>query len=396
MSVRMDASLYSKVARIEVGDFLHFRCEELSHHQKDVQRYFFGVYYPRWHAFYLEEVRSIIGNMGRTVLKHFPTFPLDVYTNEKGNTYLTDDFYVGNILLLGSPHNQRDDDIKRYKIISIDNSNLRSHTGRMPKFLNSSVDNPSTMLLSTGKRVPVRLPEEIRTILSQLREAYIANIGGSIPEIGIKAMGRPFRKVSADGRRWMKLSPGIETLVRDSHAFGVNPFASSRHSWSSTALSNSTRSQNDIRSVAEAIYNAFPHDEVDNFGESKGVDYDVFMDYIRGTMNEARKKAVWMVFCQLDFDQDGQIAILDIQARFNAHEHPMVVRDGLFTATSLLKGFLALWDENQKHWGMIPYSEFLDYYNGLSSIIEEDDVFFSILKTTWKLPSWGKSLLALK
>ncbi|CCW61673.1 unnamed protein product [Phytomonas sp. EM1] len=391
MSVRMDASLYSEVVRIERGDFLRFHCEALSHLRGDVQRYFFGVYYPRWHAFYLEEVRSIIGNMGYTTLRHFPAFPLDVYTNEKGETYLTDDFQVGNVLVIGPPRNQRDDDVKRFKIVRVEDAELRTRTGRQRHPETTS----STMLISTGRRLPVAPPEEVQQLLRQLREAYIAHAGGGIPEIGIKAMGRPFREVDADGRRWMGLA-GIETLVRDSRAFGANPFSASRASWAASALSSTTQAREDVRSIAEVIYNAFPHDELDERGESRGVDYDVFMDYIRGTMNEVRKKAVWDVFCQLDFDRDGQIAILDIQARFNAQEHPVVVRDGFFTAEGLLKGFLALWDQNQKEYGMVPYAEFLDYYNGLSAIIEDDAVFLSILQTTWKLPSWGKSLFALK
>lgn len=436
MSVRMDASLYSEVARIERGDFLRFHCETLSHLQRDVKRYFFGVYYPRWHAFYLEEVREVIGNMGYTELKHFPAFPLDVYCKEDGETYVTDDFVVDRVLIIGNPQNQRDDDIKRFKIVSVDDSVLRTKTSGsalapIPKN-NGGGGSAGSMLVASPSAVglgatyvPVELDDEVVDILRELREAYVMHAGGGIPEIGIKAMGRHFRKPAADGRRWMSLQ-GIEWLIRDSRAFGLPQ---------PTTLALTQRSRELVKQLAETIYNAFPHggDESliaeDTFTASMGqrqqqqqgkapatgsvmqgtfsghsfccsvaavpstggVDYDVFMDFVRGHMSAERKKAVWNIFTQLDFDGDGFLAIHDIQARFNAQEHPVVVRDGFFTAEGLLRGFLALWDENTKQYGMVSYAEFLDYYNGLSAVIEDDGVFFSILKTTWKMPPFART-----
>jgi len=371
----MNATLYSEVARIEIGDFLRFHCEPLSHHQRDVQRYFFGVYYPRWHSFYLEEVRSIIGNLGYAELKHFPAFPLDVYVNEHGETFRTEDFQVDNVIVLGHPQDQRDDDIKRFKIVMVDDKVLRTRTTKLPPISNSSLAHPQTMMMtSSAKRVSAAVDDDVVEILRQLRDAYVYHWGGGIPENGVKAMGRHFRKVDDDGRRWMTRE-GIMALVRDSRMFGAN----------SCSLADTQKSQTLISSVADIIFDAFPHGE-----ESGAVDYDSFMDVIRGHMNETRKKAVWETFCKLDFDGDGQLSILDIQARFNAHEHPVVVRDGFFSAAALLKGFLNVWDENNREYGMVPYAEFLDYYNGLSAAIEKDEVFVAILKTTWKMPQFAE------
>lgn len=376
MSVRMNASLYSDVARIERGDYLLFHCEQLSQHERDVQRYFFGCYYPRWHGFYLEEVRSIVGNLGYPELKHFPAYPFDVYLKEDGETYLTDDFQVDSVLVLGPPQNQRDDGTKRYKVVSVDDSRLQTRTGQLPPVHSSSTANPSTMMTSTGKRVAVEPSEEVLDLLEQLRDAYVAHAGGGIPEIGIKAMGRPFRRVSADGRRWMSLE-GIQRLVRDSRAFGGN----------AVSFGETQRSKEMIHRVADLLFSAFPQETLES-GETV-IDYDVFMDCVRGHMSSERKKAVWDVFRRLDFDNDGHLTILDIQARFNAQEHPVVVADSIFSADKLLKGFLVIWDENHSQHGLVPYAEFLDFYNGLSAVIERDDVFFSILQTTWKMPKWS-------
>ncbi|KAG5498637.1 hypothetical protein JKF63_02923 [Porcisia hertigi] len=408
MSVRMDASLYSDLVRIERGDYLSFHCELLSANGCDNQRYFIGCYYPRWHGFYLEEVRSIIGNMGYSELKHFPAYPFDVYLKSadvttaadssrcydtdiaNSTTYVTDDFQVDNVLVLGSPQNQRDDDVKRFKIVSVDASNLKTKTFFLPpvaNFNSSSTHNPNTMLSTLrapgGERLPVHLDSTVLEVLTRLRDAYIDHAGGGIPEIGIKAMGRPFRKVSDDGRRWMTRS-GVQQLVRGSRAFGAH----------ADSISDTRHAQQTIEAVAAIIFNAFPHEEASQ-PEAPGeeacedrIDYDVFMDYIRGHMNSTRKKAVLDVFQQLDYDSDGNITIKDIQATFNAQEHPVVVSDAIFTAEKMLRGFLAIWDENQRQFGLVPYTEFVDYYNGLSAIIEDDAVFLGILKTTWKVPNW--------
>lgn len=371
MSIRMNANLYSEVARIEKGDFLLFHCETLSQHNRDVTRYFFGCYYPRWHGFYLEEVREIIGHLGYTELKHFPAFPFDVYLKPNGDTYVTDDFQVGSVLVIGGPQNQRDDDTKRFKVVSVDDSRLRTRTGRLPPINTSSVANPGTMVYShNGLRTPVQVSEDVAAILEAIREAYVFHLGYGIPEIGIKAMGRPFRECTEDGKRYISYE-GMRQMVRDSRAFGISP------SFAGTRMSNYH-----VEDVARILFDGFPK-------EHNGcIDYDMFMDVVRGHMNETRKKAVWDIFRQLDYDNDGKIAIKDLQASFNAHEHPVVVHDGLFEADKLLKGFLTWWDENQHMYGMIPYSEFLDYYNGLSAVIEKDEVFLGVVQNTWKLGKW--------
>lgn len=52
-------------------------------------------------------------------------------------------------------------------------------------------------------RITFDISDDVRSLLDKLKMAYIANVGGGIPEIGIKAMGRPFRKVYTDGKRYM-------------------------------------------------------------------------------------------------------------------------------------------------------------------------------------------------
>lgn len=367
----MDATLYSEIARLERGDYLLFHCEPLSQHHSDISRYFFGAYYPRWQSFYLEEVRSIIGNLGYNELKHFPAFAFDTYRKPNGETYTTDDFQLGSVLVVSPPQNLRDDDTKRFKVVTVDYSHLRTATGRLPPIRSSSAANPGTMVLAqTGIRVPVQISTQVQQILFELREAYVAHLGYGIPELGVKAMGRPFRAYSADGKRYISF-PGMMQLIRDSRAFGISP------KYESVQATNAV-----VKEMAMLLYASFPK-------ETNGqIDYDMFMDFVRGHMNELRKKEVQKVFQALDYDKDGHLCIKDIQACFNAHEHPVVVHDGLFRADALCRGFLTWWDEGNTMYGTIPYSEWLDYYNGLNAVIAEDRVFLGVLQNTWKLGPW--------
>lgn len=367
----MDATLLSEIARLERGNFLTFHCEMLSQHNNDISRYFIGCYYPRWQSFYIDEVRPIIGNLGYTQYKHFPALVFDMYRKPNGETYTTDDFQLGSVLVVSPPQNLRDDDTKRFKVVSLDRSRLRTTNGSLPPIRTSSAANPHTMVLThTGLRVPVQITEQVQHLLWDLREAYVAHLGYGIPEIGIKAMGRPFRQYSADGKRYMSFA-GMIQLVEDSKAFGISPL-----------YDDVQESKAMAKELAALLYSSFPK-------ESNGqIDYDVFMEYIRGHMNEVRKKEVQKMFQLLDYDNDGNIAIKDIQACFNAHEHPVVVHDGIFRADALSKGFLTWWDESQRMFGMIPYAEWLDYYSGLSAVIPHDDIFLGILQNTWKVGSW--------
>ncbi|EKF37907.1 calcium-binding protein, putative [Trypanosoma cruzi marinkellei] len=363
MSVRMDTTLYSEVNRLERGDFLLFHCVQLSQHERDVQRYFFGCYFPRWCGFYIEEVRDMPGPLGYKVQRHFPAYPFDVYLKDNGEHFLTDDFQEGSIFTLGDPQNQRDGDLKRYKVVHCDDSRLRTRTGTTL----ADIGNDITTKLNQTHRVP----GEVIDFLREIRDAYVVYAGNGIPEIGIKAMGRHFRNVSEDGKRWMSLE-NIGKFVRDSRAF------STTLSFEDTQKTNST-----ISNIARSIHEAFPQNE------QGYIDYDLFMDYVRGPMSQKRKDAVWEIFRKLDFDGDGYLNILDIQVRYNAQQHPVVAVERLFSADKLLKGFLTVWDEN-KQYGLVPYAEFLDYYNGVSAVIADDDVFFDILRNQWKvMRDWG-------
>ncbi|RHW72216.1 calcium-binding protein [Trypanosoma brucei equiperdum] len=354
----MDTTLFSDENRIDRGDSLLFHCVQLSQGGTDSHRYFFGCYFPRWRGFYMDEARELPGPLGYNVTRHFPAFPFDVYLKDDGEHFLTDDFQIGSIFTLGGPLNQRDDEQKRYKVVHCDDSQLRTRTG---KTLASIGNNVSGLLQQTH-----RVSGEAIDALKRIREAYIFNVGNGIPEVGIKAMGRHFRKVGSDGRRWMSYE-GIVRFVKDSRNFNAT-----------LSFSDTQRTEEDVNTVATCIYNAFPQNE------EECIDYDFFMDYVRGPMSQERKDAVWNIFRRMDYDRDGNLNIIDIQACYNTQEHPTCSVDHLFQSDKMLKGFLTIWDENERC-GLVPYAEFLDYYNGVSAVLEDDKVFFDVLNNQWKL-----------
>lgn len=59
------------------------------------------------------------------------------------------------------------------------------------------------MSTRSRSRIAFDVSDDVRSLLHKLKMAYIDNVGGGIPEIGIKAMGKPFRKVYTDGKRYM-------------------------------------------------------------------------------------------------------------------------------------------------------------------------------------------------
>nr|CCC90978.1 putative calcium-binding protein [Trypanosoma congolense IL3000] len=358
MSWRMNSTLYSDVNRLDRDDSLLFHCVQLSQDGCDSHRYFFGCYFPRWRGFYMDEMRELPGSLGYNVLRHFPAFPFDVYLKDDGENFLTDDFQIGSIFTLGGPLNQRDDGQKRYKVVHCDDSHLRTRTGKAL----AAIGNCTSSLLHLSHHVS---PEAIKA-LEILREAYVFNVGNGIPEVGIKAMGRHFRRVSDDGRRWMSFD-GIAKLVRDSCTLNTT-----------LSLSDTINTDKNIHDISCCIYEAFPKN-------NEGcIDYDYFMDYVRGPMSQKRKDAVYDVFRKMDYDKDGNLRIQDIQACYNTQEHPTCSVDHVFDSDKMLKGFLTIWDEN-KRYGLVPFAEFIDYYNGISAVLADDHVFFDVLRRQWKL-----------
>jgi len=107
------------------------------------------------------------------------------------------------------------------------------------------------------------------------------------------------------------------------------------------------------------------------------IDYDEFLRQVAGDMNKFRVNLVKKAFTKLDKNKNGTIEVDDIKGVYNGKMHPDV-KSGKKTEDEVLTEFL---DTFELHYSLshpsskdrsITVDEFLEYYNNVSSSIEND------------------------
>lgn len=81
------------------------------------------------------------------------------------------------------------------------------------------------------------------------------------------------------------------------------------------------------------MFNYFDRDRSGN------VDYDEFLRYIRGNMNQFRKNLVKKAFDKIDQNRSGEITVEDLHGVYNAAKHPDVI-NGKKTEDEILMEYL--------------------------------------------------------
>ena len=115
------------------------------------------------------------------------------------------------------------------------------------------------------------------------------------------------------------------------------------------------------------------------------VSFDEFIKCVRGKMNQPRRNLVVKCFNALDAAGDGSgfLTVEDIAPAFNAAEHPDVKAEKK-TEAEVLKEFLDGFEGGTGNRdGTVTIEEWLGYYEDISSSIDEDDYFGTMLATTW-------------
>lgn len=129
-------------------------------------------------------------------------------------------------------------------------------------------------------------------------------------------------------------------------------------------------------------------DEMHSFFDRGGngtISFDEFVKVVRGKMNEPRMRLVVKAFRALDNAGDGNgfLTFEDIAPAFNAAEHPDV-KDGSRTEAQVLADFLNAFEGSGGNKdGTVTMEEWIDYYENLSSGMDEDDYFCTMIANTW-------------
>ncbi|XP_074024610.1 calcyphosin-2 isoform X3 [Numenius arquata] len=116
--------------------------------------------------------------------------------------------------------------------------------------------------------------------------------------------------------------------------------------------------------------------------KSDKVEYGEFTRAVCGEMNEYRKAFVRKAYMKLDFNKTGRVPMVDIRKCYCAKKHPLVLA-GKATEEEIKSSFLETLGESCSNPHEVSYSEFEDYYEGLSIGIMDDEDFVNILRNPW-------------
>lgn len=151
---------------------------------------------------------------------------------------------------------------------------------------------------------------------------------------------------------------------------------------------NGFLSQTDFKEALKLFHLEVPEQDFESLwlilddSKSDKVNYGEFIHAIAGEMNEYRKAFVRKAYMKLDFNKTGSVPMVDIRKCYCAKKHPLVLA-GKATEEEIKSSFLETLGESCSSPEEVSYSEFEDYYEGLSIGIADDDDFVNILRNPW-------------
>ena len=108
------------------------------------------------------------------------------------------------------------------------------------------------------------------------------------------------------------------------------------------------------------------------------IEYDELIRAVRGPMNSFRRSLIDKAWNKIDKDRNGVLDINDIRGVYSANKHPDVV-SGRKTEDAVLNDFLETFELHYNLGGSMDHKvtkeEFLEYYNNVSSGIDDDSYF---------------------
>jgi Ca2+-binding EF-hand superfamily protein len=125
--------------------------------------------------------------------------------------------------------------------------------------------------------------------------------------------------------------------------------------------------------------------------ESGDVDYEEFLQIIRGPMPVRRKKLVVSIFNRIDMRQreggrgvgDGALTVDDLKDVYDASEHPDV-KAGKKHESAVLQEMMQRFEgKGGNRDGVVSLDEWIGYYEELSASVEDDDHFNQLVSGAW-------------
>ncbi|XP_052126573.1 calcyphosin-like protein [Frankliniella occidentalis] len=169
---------------------------------------------------------------------------------------------------------------------------------------------------------------------------------------GIMGLGRMFRVMDDDGSKalnWDEFSRGMKDAGLDLDADHLRE-----------------------------LFDMFDKDK------SGSVSLNEFLLQIRPPLSENRLSLIRQAFQKMDKTGDGVITVDDLRNVYSVKAHPQF-QSGELTEEQILDKFLSNFDTENASDGKVTEEEFINYYSGVSSSIDEDGYFDLMMRQAWRL-----------
>ncbi|XP_019468847.1 calcyphosin-2 isoform X3 [Meleagris gallopavo] len=317
---------------------LRFDSRIISRNGRDACRDLIGFFFTCDRSLTVYEFRQF----GKNRTNALPFIQKGVYHHQrgqkKGEAYDLSDFYIGANLTFQSvdhnlPKSIKQNPILTLRVIGIDEAAMDFLKGSSLKFNQEY----SEQLIDDG-RVFKKIQGMLRKTLSKRGVRVVTGLG------------KYFRHIDKNGNGFLSQADFKEALK----------------------LFHLEVSEQDFESLWLILDDS----------KSDKVDYGEFIHAIAGEMNEYRKAFVRKAYMKLDFNKTGSVPMVDIRKCYCAKKHPLVLA-GKATEEEIKLSFLETLGESCSNPEEVSYSEFEDYYEGLSIGITDDDDFVNILRNPW-------------
>ncbi|XP_053386870.1 calcyphosin-like protein isoform X1 [Mercenaria mercenaria] len=138
--------------------------------------------------------------------------------------------------------------------------------------------------------------------------------------------------------------------------------------------------QNDVK----MLFEAFDRDK------NKQIDFLELIAKLRPPMTKLRIEVINQAFDVLDANKDGVLKLEDLKIVYstNAKQHPKFI-SGEWTEEQVLRNFLDSIDTPGNPDGKVTREEFMNYYAGVSSTVDDDSYFDLMMRACYGLPNRG-------